>query len=300
MIKFGIIGSGSKANSYIFSNDDFSFVIDNGYSFKEFESRCKELNFNLDKIKFLFLTHTHSDHKKGVETLLKRLDIPVLFHEGLEDKNISKTPIIKKFKFKWDTKYKINENFYFTPFKIFHDVPYSSGFYFTLEKFNFSLITDTGKYNNIMLNYGLKSDIIFLEANYDPDLLNYGQYPEYLKKRISSENGHLSNYQSLSFVNEMIKSLIDKNIDNVNNINVNKLNKYKKEIYLCHLSDNNNSPVIVKNTFLNGLIKKYKNLKGRITLENDKKFFTFNIENDIIKFRFTVMPRNEKLMRKLS
>lgn len=378
MVKFAIIGSGSNANSYIFSNNDFSIVIDNGYSFKEFTRRCNYLNFELSKIKYLLLTHTHSDHKKGVPSLLKRLNIPLFYHEGLKEKNISSKPIEKKFNFKWDKKYRISTKFEFIPFKTFHDVPYSSGFYFIFEKYKFILITDTGKYNEKIFNYAKLSNIIFLEANYDPQLLKNGPYPENLKIRINSENGHLSNYQSLEFVNKMIKYYIDKsyntcfepkikedykkiknykNIDknkrtiNIKNIdknnkivknktiiennkiiknnkikkingkednylnqiyiNTNKQKIIKKEIYLCHLSDVNNSPELIKNTFLNGLIQKYKNIENRINLKTNLYSEKYNnnfiqsvigltIENKFIKFDLFIIPKNELFFKTLN
>lgn len=67
------------------------------------------------------------------------------------------------------------------------------------------------------------SDIILLESNHDVEMLMFGPYPYYLKQRIKSDKGHLSNEQAA----QMILRL---NLDRT------------KRIYLGHLSEENNHP----------------------------------------------------------
>ena len=93
-----------------------------------------------------------------------------------------------------------------------------------------TIITDTGKTSSQMRQLAEESDVLFLESNYCPDLLKKGPYPVWLQKRILSEYGHLSNFDALEFV----KSL--------------GCEKCRK-IYLCHISDKNNTPERVKEVF---------------------------------------------------
>ena len=62
-----------------------------------------------------------------------------------------------------------------------------------------------------------------IEANYDLNMLRMGRYPEYLKARIQTEIGHLDNMQTAAFLKEII-------------------NPDLKYIFLCHLSQDNNTP----------------------------------------------------------
>ncbi len=96
MIKYAVLGSGSTANSYIIQFDGtkksavenslsenicsekITIVIDNGFSLKEFSRRAAELDYNINDIDFIFLTHDHSDHIKGVANLSSKYRIPVV------------------------------------------------------------------------------------------------------------------------------------------------------------------------------------------------------------------------------
>ena len=89
-VRYAVLGSGSSANSYIFEKDDFSFIIDNGFSLKELTRRAGIAGFDLAKVKFILLTHTHSDHFKGVGTLSRKYKIPVVVHHNLADEDFNK------------------------------------------------------------------------------------------------------------------------------------------------------------------------------------------------------------------
>ena len=122
-----------------------------------------------------------------------------------------------------------NDYFYsslkFSVFKTFHDSEGSVGYSFNIKGKIFTIITDTGIITEEMHKYAEESDILFLEANYCPDMLDNGPYPLFLKKRIASDKGHLSNLDAVKFLEKLRES------------------DYKlRKIYLCHLSDKNNCP----------------------------------------------------------
>lgn len=184
----------------------------------------EKLSFNPDHLEFIFLSHIHSDHLKGVESLCFELDLPVVIHENLDLDKYTKGEINRKLSVTPGREYTFRY-LSFIPFETHHDAPSSLGFYFRLGDISFTVITDTGKYDPSMIAYAEKSHILFLESNYSEEMLMTGKYPPYLKERIRSDKGHLSNFQAADFLKEVTGSercMIE-------------------QIYLCHLSKNNNS-----------------------------------------------------------
>lgn len=228
MFRYAVLGSGSSANSYIFEYEGFSFILDNGFSARELNRRMAELSFKPDNLEFIFLSHIHSDHLKGVERLSLDRKVPVVIHENLNINNYINRDLFHKLSVSPMRKYNY-KSLNFTPFNTSHDAPHPLSFYFELGDKKITVITDTGVTDEHMFNLALKSDILFLESNYSEDMLKEGKYPQFLKKRISSDKGHLSNFQTARFLEKL-------RLDPSCRIG---------QIYLCHLSKNNNSPDVV-------------------------------------------------------
>ena len=233
MFRYAVLGSGSSANSYIFEYENFSFILDNGFSRKELNRRMKELSFKAENLEFIFLSHIHSDHLKGVESLSNEKKIPVVLHESLNVEKYVKGDLFHKLSVTPQKKYNYRE-LNFIPFSTSHDAPVSLSYFFELGGIKITVITDTGIVNNNMFQLALQSDILFLESNYSESLLESGKYPQFLKNRISSNIGHLSNFQSADFL-ERLGRHPDCRI---------------KQIYLCHLSKSNNSVSVVESEIL--------------------------------------------------
>ena len=70
---------------------------------------------------------------------------------------------------------------------------------------------------------------LVLEANYDEEMLHYGNYPEFLKERVAGPRGHLSNRQVADFLATHYTPTL-------------------KNIWLCHLSRENNHPDLAYKT----------------------------------------------------
>ncbi len=224
VLRFGVLGTGSSANSYIFEYGNFSFIVDNGFPLSEFGRRMDSLAFDTKKLHFIFLTHTHSDHYKGVEALARNYGLPVVAHRDLRlplkgEGEIRKLDILPGQKYQY-------QDLCFEAFNCFHDAPCTLGYHFTMGEKSFTIITDTGKTNQEMETLALRSNYLFLEANYSHKRLLTGPYPAFLKERIRSDWGHLSNLDSGTFMARLVAQgggLLER-------------------IYLCHLSENNNSP----------------------------------------------------------
>jgi phosphoribosyl 1,2-cyclic phosphodiesterase len=247
-IKYAVLGSGSSANAYIFKKDNFSFIIDNGFSLKELSRRAAIAGFELSDVKFILLTHTHSDHFSGVGTLSRKYKIPVVVNHLLDDDNFNKMKPFSRLDIVPGNEYQF-ESLSFIPFSTSHDSCCSLGFYFSFGDETFMLLTDTGVITDEMRSLAKKTETIFLEANYSVELLESGSYPEFLKKRISSDKGHLSNDDAIEFLNTMEDSAL-------------------RMVYLCHLSGSNNTPGHI----MNDLEKKLK-WNGNIKICNKGEIY---------------------------
>jgi phosphoribosyl 1,2-cyclic phosphodiesterase len=210
-----------------------SILLDNGFSSRELKRRMGDLSFNPDNLEFIFLSHIHSDHLKGVESLSCEKRVPVVLHENLHIDNYINRDLYRKLSVTPMKEYTY-KSLKFTPFSLYHDAPSSLSYYFELGGVKITVITDTGIVDENMYKFALQSDILFLESNYSVSMLETGKYPQFLKNRISSDVGHLSNFQAADFMEKLQR---DKSCR-------------IKQIYLCHLSKNNNSVKQVDNDIL--------------------------------------------------
>lgn len=228
-MKITILGSGSKGNSTLIEADNKNILIDAGLPLSNLEKRLNKKMPNLD---IVIITHTHGDHIKGINSVIKKHN-PVIYtiQNDLQEKIPSYSNI------KYDKEIKI-DNIEINLFPLSHDVP-CQGASIKIENKELIYITDTGYIKEKTLEKYKNKDIYILESNYDEKMLSEGSYPFHLKQRIRSDKGHLSNEDTCRY----LKTLIG--------------NKTK---YLClaHLSEENNRPEIVK-TNVEKTIKEIEN-----------------------------------------
>ena len=233
-VRFAVIGSGSSANAYLFEYDGYGLAVDNGFSCRKFTERAGSLGFDPSRIGKILLTHTHSDHVRGVERLSKHLRVPVCMGAEVSLKGVVKNNVYARADVEPGAEYQAGP-FSFTPFALSHDCPGAMGYRIAVDGTVFTLVTDTGTITPEMHRYAFESDVLFLEANYDPGMLANGPYPLVLKRRIRSDLGHLSNPDAVEFINDL------------------SLSPSLSRVYLCHLSLNNNSVEVLGDEIRNGL-----------------------------------------------
>ncbi len=231
MIKFSVLGSGSCGNSYVFSCNGQSLLIDAGYSLRRIEQRMTEAGFEPSSVLALLLTHLHPDHNSSAGAFGRTTKKPVyvsknvLTYATVEYDRMALLPENK-------CSFVPGQSFLIGPFTVdsfytSHDSAGSVGYCISCNGKKIVLITDTGIYTDEMLSYAKAADLLFLEANYDSEMLRTGPYPIFLQKRIAGKRGHLSNDQAREF---LIACEFDKT---------------QKPVYLIHLSDKNNTPDLV-------------------------------------------------------
>lgn len=222
-MEISIIASGSNGNSCLVENNNSSVLIDAGKSCKEIEYRMSKLGKNLENVDGILLTHSHIDHFIGVGPISRKYNIPVYLTKEVYNLSKHKIGEVEKKHFSINSSFKV-KNLEIKPIITSHDVP-SCGF--AIQKFG--IFTDTGIITPEMGNCmdGLKG--VLLESNHDIDMLINGSYPEFLKQRIFSDNGHLSNINASDFIRKYGKNL--------------------SWALLAHLSAKNNTPEKAKATF---------------------------------------------------
>ncbi|WP_020613711.1 MBL fold metallo-hydrolase [Sediminispirochaeta bajacaliforniensis] len=255
-MRYSILGSGSNANAYLFEHDGEAFLFDNGFSLKELTRRAESSGFDLSQLKFIFLTHIHDDHLRGVAPLSRRYHLPVVAHGELDLGRYIKGDIEQKLDIRTGREYKTGA-LRFEAFPTSHDAPHSMGYHFTLAGTTFTILTDTGLTSEVMTRYAESSDVLFLEANYDETLLESCSYPRFLKKRIASDKGHLSNSAAVQFLNNLSpESMLS-------------------SVYFCHLSGNSNNPELLAHH-----VKESLEWKGRYRiLKKGERFVPAAAEN---------------------
>lgn len=229
-MKVKVIASGSKGNSTLIRTDKLNVLIDCGVTYQYLTSELDKINFNPKDLDAIFITHTHSDHIKGLASLVKKTNLKVYILEEMLDDIKSKVPYE-------------NINYYTNPLyledlkveliRISHDVD-GVGFILESNNKNMVYITDTGYINRKYLPKMKNKNLYVIESNHDEEMLMEGPYPYILKQRVISDHGHLSNNTTASYLQEIIG-------DNT------------KKIILAHISENNNTEELAYNTTKNML-----------------------------------------------
>ena len=223
------LNTGSNGNCFYVGNDNEAILIDAGISCKEIEKRMKRLDLSMYKVKAIFVTHEHTDHISGIPVLSKKYQLPVFITQHtLRDSRMDLQPTLVH-SFKSNKSVSIG-NLSIFPFRKSHDACDPHSFVVSHDHIKVGVFTDIGYSCREVIQHFQQCHAVFLESNYCDTMLTNGSYPYYLKKRISSDHGHLSNKQALElFLNYRGNAL--------------------SHLFLSHLSKNNNTPEVVEELF---------------------------------------------------
>lgn len=225
-LRVAVLASGSKGNAAYIELDGVRLLIDAGISARRITRSLADLGVDAASLDGVFVTHEHSDHIKGLPTLLKQYRLP-LFAPPATLRAIGESLAVPE-----DT---------FTPlagdvmlgsvavksFSTLHDAASPVG-YAVCGSEKCALATDLGFLTNDVMTAIEGSDVLILEANHDRELLQSGSYPWRLKQRILSNRGHLSNSAAAW-------ALV-------------RLKKRPCAVFLAHMSQENNRPELVEET----------------------------------------------------
>lgn len=225
MIRLMSIGSGSSGNCTYIEINGKKILIDLGLNAKRISAALSGIGIGFQDIDAVFITHTHNDHVSALPVCRKRLECPVYMTEiSYITLHTDGVGILTA-----GESYELLGGIKVTVFDTSHDCPGSVGFRFDAGGSSLGYATDLGYVSDEILNVLTGAETVVLEANHDVTLLKKGPYPYYLKKRILSNNGHLSN----DICAETARYLAHNGT---------------KTIFLAHLSRENNTPSIAHDT----------------------------------------------------
>lgn len=248
MLRFISFGSGSSGNCYLLYTDTDCLMIDCGVGVRSLKKHFHDYGLRLANIKHILVTHDHADHVKSVGSLSCDFHIPVYttekVHQGIQSnwcvrKKIDSSLAHNMEKGKTE---QIGE-FSVTPFDVPHDSTDCVGYCIECEGVCFGLVTDCGHVTEGVRQCVASTNYLVLEANHEPEKLAKGAYPRYLKERISSPNGHLSNEECARAIVESATSKL-------------------RHVWLCHLSDENNHPELARLT-INSILHEHGIVAGK-------------------------------------
>ena len=223
-MKICTLASSSSGNCTLVTAGGTSLLIDAGISMRRIAAGLRSAGIDPGSVSAVLVTHEHSDHISGLPMLSKHFGIPVYTSRGTAEgiRRACPRADIPINEFSAGDGFEIC-GLYVKSFPTPHDTPESVGFRLTDGKTSFVLATDTGYLSDALLDAARGADAAVIEANHDTDMLRFGSYPAYLKRRILSDTGHMSNRVCGTFAVELAKSGTGR-------------------IVLGHLSKENNTP----------------------------------------------------------
>lgn len=214
-MKVSVLGSGSKGNATYIETAKAKILIDAGISNLQINSRLKLLELSADNLDGVLITHEHTDHVKGLPVFLKKTNSTCylteetytsMFYKIKENVNINQLSFFSP-----------GETFYIKdievlPFSISHDASDAVGFILKVEGKKIVYVTDIGYLPQRDYEMLSNADLYIFESNYDVTKLFTSNRPFYLKQRIDSIKGHLSNndaaYNLVKLIGKKTKQII--------------------------------------------------------------------------------------------
>lgn len=233
-------GSGSSGNCAYIGTRNRGVLIDAGVDPAVVMQGMKNNGLSLCNVEGICLTHDHSDHVRYVYNIVRKnpgMSIyctPKTLNGLLRRHSISRrikdyhSPIYKEFPFTL-------AGMEITAFDVCHDGTDNCGYFITYASHKFAMATDLGSISDRVDHYMRQAQHIVIESNYDKEMLAKGPYPQYLKARIAAGYGHLDNCITAEFLTHIYTPQL-------------------RNIFLCHLSQDNNTPEIALATIGTALL----------------------------------------------
>lgn len=221
------LASGSSGNSILVSHGETHLLVDCGISCLRIKKALAALGLSPADLSGILITHEHSDHICGLETLFKQFHLPVYCSGGTGRQLAYRIAFLEEVlrPFVPGESFVLGE-LTVQPFATPHDAAESVGYTFTDGNRKAAIVTDLGFVTSIVEQAVAGSHLMVVESNHDPDWVREGPYPFYLKQRVLSQQGHLSNGDCAAFCKRV----------------------GAQTVILAHLSAENNSPSQALNT----------------------------------------------------
>ena len=233
-MKVVLLSSGSKGNSCLVVSKEAKILIDLGTTSNYVCNELDKLGIKPSEINAILVSHTHADHINGLKIFIKKYHPKVFVTETLKEL-LEKE--IGSFDYElYQDKTAIINDLIINIIKTSHDAKGSIGFIIKNNSKSMVYITDTGYINKKYYDELKNRNLYILESNHDVYMLKNGPYPYFLQQRVVGDKGHLSNEQASNYLCEFI-------------------GENTKKIVFAHLSEKNNTPEKVIETFNEKLVE---------------------------------------------
>ena len=273
MTQFVSLSSGSNGNCYYIGNESCGILIDAGIGTRTIKKRLAERGLSVDCVRCVLVSHDHFDHIRSLGTFAQRFSRPVYatapciaafrrhyctrdFLDAsrchplvpgewlqLDGEHLENHRERSLFDIDQETSGK-KTGIWILPFSVPHDATDTVGFFIDFFGETFTFLTDVGDVTEDAVRFAAQARHLIVEANYDPEMLRTGGYPADLQRRIRGGHGHLANAQTA----ELIRRALDMNgADSDSGVSP------IQDIFLCHLSENNNTPELALSAITDAL-----------------------------------------------
>ena len=217
------LASGSKGNSSLLKTKNGSLLIDAGLSARSLSERLCALGTSLEDIKAIFITHEHHDHISGLKSLAFKYSIPIIANYATAEAIVEALGDCPSFKI-----FTTDEPFEFLgmeiyPFSVRHDGVDPVGLSIKVEGKKLGICTDIGFVTHTVRHHLQASNIMYIEANHQIEMVHASNRPELYKRRVLGPTGHLSNEAAGRLLVDVASSSLE-------------------HVFLAHLSSECNTP----------------------------------------------------------
>ncbi|MEG2510834.1 MAG: MBL fold metallo-hydrolase [Bacilli bacterium] len=219
-MKSYVLSSGSKGNCTLVCCKTCNILIDVGISYNDLVHKLDEIKYKPCDIDYVFITHEHTDHINGLRVFLNHNKPYVYVSEKISNILFGDT---KQENVIYLSNHIDVSGVCITCMALSHDSASIHGFVIEDNSSSLVYLTDTGYIHMKYYKYLINRNYYIIESNHDIEMLLNGRYPSYLKQRILSDKGHISNTMCGNYLSEFIGS-------------------DTKEVILAHLSEENNTP----------------------------------------------------------
>ena len=230
-VSVAVLCSGSSGNSIFISHNSSGVLVDAGLSCRELERRLSLFGAEPTQIEGVLLTHEHTDHTRGVRRFCAEHELPVYGTRG----TLALTPLegIETRTIVAESDFPLN-GLRIRPFRVRHLAAEPVAYSVLVDSVKVGIASDLGCVTPSVVDEMSGSNLMLVEANYDEKMLLSGDYPDFLKRAIKSDHGHLSN-------------------DDASTLSLKSSTESTGRVVLVHLSRDNNTPERAKETVDQGL-----------------------------------------------
>lgn len=199
MLRISTLASSSKGNTSVISSGQTHLMVDTGISAMRIRKGLEECGLSIQQVEGIFYTHEHSDHLCGLGVLAKKNVLNLYCSRYLARDLRAIAPSAKMTYIEPGSQLQVGD-IRITPIEVSHDAADPMGYLFEHDGYKLGYITDTGRITKSMRGILSGVHALYLESNYDPDMLHNSGRPYDIIERIQGDWGHLSNAQAGEFV----------------------------------------------------------------------------------------------------